>query len=71
LLHLFTDSGHQQWQFSTNTLAKSQTAAQQHFIDCLESGVNFETSGEETLKTMALVYAAYRSAEEGRGLSQI
>jgi predicted dehydrogenase len=38
----------------------------QHFIDCLESGAEFETSGVETLKTMALVYAAYLSAEEGR-----
>jgi predicted dehydrogenase len=70
-LHLFTDTGHQQWQFSANTLAESRIAAQQHFIDCLENGTEFETSGAETVKTMALVYAAYRSAEEGRSLSQI
>jgi predicted dehydrogenase len=41
-------------------------ATQQHFIDCLETGAEFETSGEYNLKTMALVYACYRSVKEGR-----
>jgi hypothetical protein len=40
-----------------------------HFIECLEGGAEFETSGAETLKTMALVYACYRSAEEKRAVS--
>ncbi|MBN1675746.1 MAG: Gfo/Idh/MocA family oxidoreductase [Kiritimatiellae bacterium] len=44
----------------------SQAAAQQHFADCLRTGAEFETSGEYTLYSMALVYACYVSAEEGR-----
>jgi predicted dehydrogenase len=65
-MRLFSDSGYQEWHFSEDTRPASRTAAQQHFIDCLESGAEFETSGAETLKTMALVYACYLSAEEGR-----
>jgi predicted dehydrogenase len=66
-LHLLTDTEHQQWTFSPqHTTPESHIAAQQHFVDCLESGAEFETSGAETLKTMALVYAAYLSADEGR-----
>jgi predicted dehydrogenase len=67
LLHLLTDTEHQQWQFSRRgTEPQSRVAAQQHFIDCLESGTEFETPGTDNLKTMALVYAGYLSAEEGR-----
>jgi predicted dehydrogenase len=66
-LHVLTDKEHQRWEFpAQHTKPESHIAAQQHFIYCLESGAEFETSGAETLKTMALVYAAYLSAEEGR-----
>jgi predicted dehydrogenase len=34
-----------------------------HFLDCLQRGVPAETSGEDNLKTFALVDAAYRAAE--------
>ena len=68
-LHLYTDTDHRQWEFPADTLAQSRVAPQQHFIDCLESGAEFETSGKETLKTMALVYAAYKSAEERKNLT--
>ena len=68
-LHLYTDTRHQEWGFPENTLAQSRAAAQKHFVDCLESGEKFETDGPETLKTMALVYACYISAEEGRVVS--
>lgn len=64
-LHLYTDTGHQQWQFPEDTVPKSHVAAQRHFIVCLEDGAEFETSGLETLQTMALVYASYQSAESG------
>jgi predicted dehydrogenase len=47
-------------------MTDSRIAAQQHFIDCLKNGEAFETSGEETIKTMALVYACYKAAEEDR-----
>jgi predicted dehydrogenase len=65
-VHLFTDTAHEHWSTPPDATHRSHVAAQQHFIDCLASGEAFATSGEETLKTMALVYAAYRSAAEGR-----
>ena len=65
-LHLFTDNDHQNWHFAEDTFTKSRTSAQQHFIDCLETGAEFETSSEQTLKTMSLVYDCYLSAAEGR-----
>lgn len=66
VLRLATDAGQQQWRFSADVRPESRVAAQQHFIDCLDSGAPFETGGAETLETMRLVYAAYLSAEEGR-----
>lgn len=42
---------------------------QVHFIDCLRSGAPFESSGEDYLKTMALVDACYRSAETGTSVA--
>ena len=66
-MHLFGDRGHhQQWQFSTAVMEQGILNTQQHFIDCLESGIEFDTSGEYNLKTMSLVYACYDSANEGR-----
>ena len=44
-------------------------AAQSHFIDALTRGAPHETSGPDTLKTMDVVWAAYRSAEEGTTVS--
>lgn len=47
-------------------------ATQRHFIDCLRGGRDFETSGSEYLKTLAVVEAIYESAETRspvRGLS--
>ncbi len=37
-------------------------AIQRHFVDCLQSGAEFESTGQDYLKTVALVEAAYRSA---------
>ena len=44
-------------------------AAQSHFIGGLLDGSEHETRGSDTLKTMDVVWAAYRSAEEGRVVS--
>jgi len=68
-VHVYTDGGGRHWDAVEDGAQRAHAAAQQHFIDCLESGAEFETSGRETLKTMALVYACYRSAEEGRVVS--
>ena len=67
-LDLVTDTDQRQWQFPPETIHQSFVPTQQHSIDCLESGDEFETSGSETLKTLALVYSCYRSAEEARSV---
>jgi D-apiose dehydrogenase len=41
-------------------------ATQRHFVEGLLSGHDHETSASDNLKTMDVVWAAYRSAEEGR-----
>ena len=40
-----------------------------HFLDCLKRGVPAETSGEDNLKSYALVDAAYRAAAEHRAIA--
>lgn len=57
------------WPFTREERPRGRVAAQKHFIDCLQGGLPFQTSGAETVKTMALVWAAYRSAQLGRPLS--
>ncbi|MBI3947480.1 MAG: Gfo/Idh/MocA family oxidoreductase [Armatimonadetes bacterium] len=41
-------------------------ATQRHFVDCLISGREFETSGSEYLKTLAVQEAVYAAAAKGR-----
>ena len=41
-------------------------ATQRHFIEGLLPGPRHETSASDNLKTMDVIWAAYRSAEEGR-----
>ncbi len=41
-------------------------ATQRHFVECLRSGAEFETSGEEYLKTLRVVEAIYASAASGQ-----
>jgi predicted dehydrogenase len=66
VLTLYTDHGQHVWNFPEDTIDQSFVAAQTHFIECLETGQEPETSGAETLITMSLVFAAYRSASERR-----
>jgi predicted dehydrogenase len=42
------------------------TATNRHFIEGLLTGAEHETRASDNLKTMDVVWAAYRSAEEGR-----
>lgn len=65
-LYLFTDHEQQTWRFPHDTLSQSFVATQQHFITCLDTGDEPETSGAQTLNTMKLVYAAYESASLGQ-----
>lgn len=65
-LQLIRDDGQHEWQFPQDTVAQSFAATQRHFITCLQTGQEPETSGAETLKTMALVFGAYESANTGQ-----
>lgn len=40
-------------------------AVQRHFVDCLQSGAEFESNGQDYLKTLAVVDAVYESARSG------
>lgn len=53
------------WRFSGRS-KEFVAAAQQHFVDCLSTGADFETSGAEYMKTMALVHGCYESIETSR-----
>jgi predicted dehydrogenase len=44
-------------------------ATQQHFLDGLLHGTPHETDGRDTLRTMDVVWAAYRSADDGTTVS--
>ena len=66
ILHLYRDGDRRKWSFSDNPEVESRAAAQNHFISCLNSRAEFETSGRQTLKTMALVWSCYKSAELGK-----
>jgi predicted dehydrogenase len=44
-------------------------ATQRHFVAGLLNGAEHETRASDNLKTMDVIWAAYRSAEEGRTLS--
>ena len=48
-----------------HNIQESVLAIQQHFVDCLIAGREPETSGADNVKTLAAVYAAYQSADQG------
>jgi D-apiose dehydrogenase len=39
---------------------------QQHWVDCLKTGTETQTSGSDNLKTLELVFGAYQSADSGQ-----
>ncbi|WP_379160932.1 Gfo/Idh/MocA family protein [Paenibacillus sp. sgz5001063] len=45
---------------------ESHYRLQSHFIHCLNTGEEFQTSGEDNIKTLELVFETYRSAKEHR-----
>lgn len=49
-------------------IQESVVAIQQHWIDCLRTGASPETSGEDNLRTLELVFGAYEAAETGRAV---
>jgi predicted dehydrogenase len=51
-----------------HNVQESVALIQQHFVDCIKEGRAPETSGDDNLKTLALVEAAYLSAAEGRSI---
>ena len=62
-LQLHGDTREERWSFSDNVRQESVAATLAHFTECLQRDRPFETSGEDYLRTMALVYASYQSAE--------
>lgn len=50
-------------------IGDSARAAQEHFAACLRTGQPCETEGHDYLKTVAAVFACYRSAESGQPVS--
>lgn len=50
-------------------IQESVVRIQQHWVTCIWEGWQPETSGEDNLRTLALVEAAYRSAESGEAVS--
>ena len=49
-----------------HNIQESVVVIQQHFVECIATGASVETSGQDNLKTLELVEAAYVSAAEGR-----
>ncbi|MFO8109102.1 MAG: hypothetical protein R6U17_01055, partial [Thermoplasmata archaeon] len=47
---------------------RSWTSALAHFADCLAHDLPFETSGDDNLRTLRLVFGAYESAATGQSL---
>jgi predicted dehydrogenase len=54
-----------------HTAQESVLNTQRHWIDSLRSGTAPQTSGEDNLRTYALVVAAYRSAAERRAVAPL
>ncbi len=50
---------------------ESVLRVQQHFVDCLRTGAEPETSGPDSLKTYGLVFGAYRSARTGEAVAPL
>lgn len=49
-----------------HNIQESVLLIQQHWVDCLQSGKEPQTSGRDNLKTFALVEGAYESARSGQ-----
>jgi D-apiose dehydrogenase len=49
-----------------HNIQESVALIQQHWVDCLRSGKEPETSGRDNFKTFALVEAVYQSAASGQ-----
>ncbi len=52
-----------------HTAQESVLNTQQHWVDCLRQGIAPQTTGEDNLRTYALVTAAYRSQAERRAVA--
>lgn len=50
---------------------ESVLRVQQHFVDCLRTGAEPETSGSDSLRTYGLVFGAYRSARTGEAVAPL
>jgi predicted dehydrogenase len=56
---------------TTNGYRRSWRDALAHFAECLQTGAEFETSGEQNLTTLRLVFDAYESARTGQPVRHV
>jgi predicted dehydrogenase len=54
-----------------HNIQESVLNIERHFIDCLKKNIDAETSGDDNLRTLALVYAAYDSAADNGRLIKL
>lgn len=66
VLRLYSDTNVEEWGYERTVIADSFTATQQHFVDSVISGGEPETSGDQTIRTMEVLMAAYQSGREER-----
>ncbi len=52
-----------------HVMEDSALQIQRHWVECLQTGRGPENTGEDNLKTLALVFGAYQSAETGKSYS--
>ena len=53
---------------NVNFAADCVYSLQRHFADCMMSGGEFESTGEDYLKTLRVVDAVYESARSGQAM---
>lgn len=73
-LYLNTEFKKYHWNMSNTRNIKSRDlyaaiATQQHFINSIKKGNDFETSGEDYINTMRLVYSCYKSSRTNKVIS--
>jgi predicted dehydrogenase len=64
-LDVWTEHGHDAIEHGAHGVQDGYLAMQAHFVRCLRDGVEAETSGRSTARTMDVVLGAYESAEQG------
>ncbi|MFO8037580.1 MAG: Gfo/Idh/MocA family oxidoreductase [Anaerolineales bacterium] len=65
-LRLYKENESREWVYDRGVVANSFVDAQRHFVQSIIQEEEPETSGEETIKTLDILMAAYLSGKENR-----